>query len=262
MATLQHGLANDALTCAEHLADVARAIALTHFRRAIDVETKADCTPVTIADRSIEEAMRSLLAEHCPDAGVFGEEMGTDRADAADIWVLDPVDGTGAFVTGSPLFGTLIGLVRDGDPVVGVIDIPALGERWSAVKGGGARFNGRPCRTSGRTRLADASLATTSPRVFADADLAQFSKLADRAALTRFGGDCYAYALVAAGHLDLVVEAGLKPYDYLPIAPVIEEADGVMTDWSGRPLDLSSDGRVIAAASADLHAEVLAVLQS
>ena len=259
---LQDGLADDTLACAERLADAARGIALAHFRRAIDVETKPDATPVTIADRGIEEAMRAILAERHPAAGVFGEEMGADRSDARDIWVLDPIDGTGAFVTGSPLFGILIGLLRDGEPIVGVIDIPVLGERWTAVKGGGARLNGAPCRTSGRARLAEASLAATSPLIFSEAEHAGFARLADRAALTRFGGDCYAYALVAAGHLDLVVEAGLKPYDYLPIAPVIEEADGIMTDWSGRPLDLESDGRVIAAASPDLHAEALTILQS
>lgn len=252
------------LALAERLADLARPIALAHWRSRLDVESKADATPVTVADRAIETEMRALLAEAEPGAAIFGEEYGADgpTEGVRDLWILDPIDGTGAYVTGSPLFGALIGLLVDGAPTLGVIDVPALGERWTALRGAGAFLNGARCATSGVRALREAALGATSPRIFSEGERARFEEVARRAALTRFGGDCYAYALVASGHLDLVVEAGLKPYDFLPIVPVLEEAGGVMTDWSGRPLGLASDGRVIAAASPALHAEALAILNA
>jgi histidinol phosphatase-like enzyme (inositol monophosphatase family) len=250
------------LALAETLADCAREIALRHWRTRPEVETKADATPVTIADRTIETAMRELIERSEPGAAILGEEFGATPAGDGDLWVLDPIDGTGAFITGSPLFGTLIGLVAGGAAHLGVVEVSALGERWTAVRGGGAFLNGAPCRTSERKRLADASLGATSVLAFPPENREAFLRLAGRTALTRFGGDCYAYALVASGHLDLVVEAGLKPYDYLPLAPIVEEAGGCMTDWAGRPLGLASDGRVVAAASRALHAEALEVLNA
>jgi histidinol phosphatase-like enzyme (inositol monophosphatase family) len=250
------------IALAERLADHARPIALAHWRHRMEVESKSDATPVTAADRAIEAELRALLAEVEPGAAIFGEEYGASGATAGpgDVWVLDPIDGTGAFVTGSPLFGTLIGLLSDGAPFLGVIEVPALGERWTGMRGEGAFLNGARCATSGARALSDAALGATSPLVFGEADRARFLDLSRRAALTRFGGDCYAYALLASGHLDLVVEAGLKPYDYLPVVPVVEEAGGVMTDWAGEPLGLGSDGRVIAASSHALHAEALEML--
>lgn len=250
------------LALAEAMADCAREIALRHWRTRIDVETKSDATPVTAADRAIETAMRDMILASEPDSAILGEEFGADASSGSgdDLWVLDPIDGTGSFITGSPLFGTLIGLVVRGVPQLGVIEVPALGERWTATRGGGASLNGEPCAVSSRQSLAGASLGATSLLVFPEPERQGFLRLADRAALTRFGGDCYAYALVASGHLDLVVEAGLKPYDYLPLAPIIEEAGGCITDWAGQSLSPASDGRVIAAASRELHAEALAVL--
>ena len=255
-------IGRDRLALAERLADTARRLALAHWRSRLDVESKADSTPVTIADRGIETELRALIAEAEPQATILGEEFGSGAPSESrgDLWVLDPIDGTGAFVTGSPLFGSLIGFVVEGAPVLGVIEVPVLGERWTALRGDGARLNGRRCAVSGVRRLGEATLGATSPLIFAEAERERFGDLSRRAALTRFGGDCYAYALVASGHLDLVVEAGLKPYDYLPLVPVLEEAGGVMTDWAGRALGLASDGRVIAAASPALHAEALEVL--
>jgi histidinol phosphatase-like enzyme (inositol monophosphatase family) len=252
------------LALAERLADSARGRALAHWRSRLEVESKADATPVTIADRGIEAEMRALIAEADPHAAILGEEFGSSASVAAqgDLWVLDPIDGTGAFVTGSPLFGSLIGLLVDGAPTLGVIEVPALGERWTALRGEGVFLNGVRCGASGVRRVSEAALGATSPLIFSEAERGRFFDLSRRAALTRFGGDCYAYALVASGHLDLVVEAGLKPYDYLPLVPVLEEAGGVMTDWAGRPLGLDSDGRVIAAATAALHAEALEMLNA
>lgn len=250
----------DVEALAHALADGARRTALAHFRQPLDVESKDDLSPVTIADRKIEAEMRALLAERHPMAGVFGEEMGADNADAGEVWVLDPIDGTGAYVTGSPLFGCLVGLLIDGQPELGLIEVPRLGERWFARRDGSATLNGRVCQSSGRARLAEASLGTTSLLAMGEGERDGFLRAASRARLTRFGGDCYAYALVASGYLDAVVEIGLQPYDYLPVVPVVEAAGGVMTDWSGAPLGLRSDGRVIAAASPALHDELMRVV--
>lgn len=251
------GSPTDVEDVAQALADLGRELALKHFRQPLDVEDKLDLSPVTVADREIEAGMRTLLAQQRSEAGIYGEEMGAENPDADELWVLDPIDGTGAFVTGSPLFGCLIGLLRNGTPELGVIEMPRLAERWVGRRGGEVTLNGQPCRSSGRARLAEASLSATSLLAMPEADRVGFLHAAERARLVRFGGDCYAFGLIASGHLDAVVEGGLKPYDFLPIAPVVEAAGGVMTDWSGAPLNLESDGRVIAAASPELHAELM-----
>lgn len=240
--------------------DAARAIALTHFRTFPDVAMKQDASPVTRADRDIEAHLHAMLAENAPRDGVLGEEMAPVGLERARLWVIDPIDGTGAFATGSPLFGVLVALVEGGVPVLGAIDACATGERWVARRGAGATLDGRRCRTSGRRTLAEASVAATALHAFAPGDRASFERVGAAAAITRLGGDCYAYGLVAAGHLDAVIETDLKPYDYMALIPVIEEAGGVITDWNGAALTLQSDGRVIAAASAALHAEIRARL--
>ncbi|MCU0906632.1 MAG: inositol monophosphatase family protein [Rhodobacteraceae bacterium] len=242
---------------ASALADVARGIAMRHFRKGLEVSFKSDLSPVTVADREVEAALREMLGRLVPADGILGEEMESFGLERARVWVIDPIDGTGAFATGSPLFGCLIGLLVGGRPALGVIDAPATGERWTALQGAGATLNGLPCRVSGCARLADASVSSTSIHLYAPEPLAAFQRVTARAACARLGGDCYAYGLVAAGHLDAVVETGLQPYDYLPIVPIIEEAGGHITDWSGAPLDLTSRGDVVAAASLSLHAELL-----
>ena len=241
---------------AGRLADASGVVIKRHFRTRIEVERKTDETPVTIADRESETAMRRLINETWPDHGIIGEEQGSEREDAALVWVLDPIDGTRTFIAGKPMFGTLIALVRDGIPILGVIDQPVLGERWV---GGGRRttFNGaaigvRPCGA-----LDEAVLNTTSPDLFAGDDAASFQRLSGAVAHTQYGGDCYAYGLLASGFMDLVVEAGLKPHDFCALVPVVEGAGGTITDWQGGALSLSSDGRVIAAADPELHAHAL-----
>lgn len=251
---------SERLALAKALADRAGAMARQYWRTQLNVDHKADASPVTDVDREIERAWRNMLATRTPDAGIYGEEFGADGQAHQDLWVLDPIDGTGAFITGSPLFGSLIGFLIEGTPQIGVIEMPALHERWTAARGLGAHFNGTPCLASGLEVLRNAALATTSPFSFSDAERTRFAELARRVSITRFGGDCYAYALLAAGHVDLVVECALMPYDYLPIVPIVEEAGGVMTDWDGTALTISSDGRVIAAASEALHAAALEVL--
>jgi myo-inositol-1(or 4)-monophosphatase len=184
----------------------------------------------------------------------MGRLVGDDQ-----LWVLDPIDGTKAFVTGMPLFGTLIAYLDEEVPRLGVIEMPALGERWSASLGVTA-FGGNPCRTSGCLSIDEARVYTSSPDVFTAEDWQRYERMSKRAAMRRFGGDCYMYGLLASGHCDLVVEASLMPYDYMALVPVVEGAGGLMTDWDGRPLGLGSDGRVVASASAALHDRALKML--
>jgi myo-inositol-1(or 4)-monophosphatase len=239
------------LAAAQRMADAARSIACQYFRRPIAVERKSDSSPVTMADRVIEIELRRHIGAEFPAHGIFGEELG-QQTDAEFTWMLDPIDGTKSFISGSPLFGTLIALLYRSRPVIGVIDIPATGERWLGCAGRHSVFNGSEATVSSCRRIEDARVYTTSPDAFGSKDWQRFDSLSRRAALRRFGGDCYSYGLLASGHCDLVIEAGLKPYDYLALVPVIEGAGGKISDWRGAALGLQSDGRVVAAASEPL----------
>ena len=229
------------------LADAARPIVRRHFRTPIAVATKEDDTPVTAADREAETAMRDLIAGRYPAHGILGEEHGTVRGDGEYVWVLDPIDGTRAFIAGKPLFGTLVALVRDGLPILGIIDQPVLGERWIGAAGQVTTFNGERVRARRCDHLGAALLNTTSPDLFVGDDAVMFSQLRRAVRHTQYGGDCYAYGLLASGFIDLVVEAGLKSYDFCALVPVIAGAGGAVSDWQGRPVTLASDGRVVAA---------------
>jgi histidinol phosphatase-like enzyme (inositol monophosphatase family) len=245
---------------ADELADAAGAVIRRYFRQKIAVDDKADTSPVTIADREAETVMRALIEARFPADGILGEEHGTVRAGADWVWVLDPIDGTKSFISGIPLFGTLIALLHEGRPVLGIIDQPISRERWRGVAGEKSTHNGTAIRTRPCPTLTAATLFATSPDMFQGADAAGFERLKAAAKLTRHGGDCYAYGLVASGFIDCVVEACLKPYDYCALVPVIEGAGGIMTDWQGNGLGLRSDGRVIAAGDLALHAAALALL--
>lgn len=250
---------------AEALVAASGPIARRYFRTPLTIDDKSDDSPVTRADREAEAAMRVIIEATRPGDGILGEEHGAVRRDAEHVWVLDPIDGTRAFINGLPIFGTLVALTRRGIPVLGVIDMPALGERWVGAVGHPPRFttsgNGtsrphvRPC-----DGLAAARLCATTPDMFAGSDRAAFERLHDAVRDTRFGTDCMAYGLLANGHTDLVVEAGMQPYDYLAQVPIIESAGGVITDWQGRPLTLESDGRVVAAGDTRVHRDALAIL--
>ena len=248
------------IALAERLADAARPIALRYFRGDLAIEAKADTTPVTVADREAEAAMRALIEDACPGHGILGEEFGAVRRDAEHLWVLDPIDGTQSFVTGKPLFGTLIALAERGRPVVGVIDAPALGERWVGAAGRATTLNGTPVRTRPCGGLDRAWLYATSPHMFRGEDVAAFESLRQRTHRTLYGADCYAYGLLASGFVDVVAEAGMQPYDYCALVPVVDGAGGVITDWRGRPLTIGSDGRVLAAGDATAHAAALSAL--
>jgi inositol-phosphate phosphatase/L-galactose 1-phosphate phosphatase/histidinol-phosphatase len=242
------------------LADAARPIALRYFRNDPDTETKSDASPVTIADRESERVMREIIRAECPDHGIIGEEWGSDRPDASHVWVLDPIDGTKSFVTGRPLFGALIALCRDGEPVIGVIDCPAAGDRWIGVAGAPTTHNGQPCRTRSCATLADAILYATSPYMFVGRDWDGFDRLHSAVKFPIFGNDCHGYGLVASGWADLVVEAQLKVYDWAALVPVARGAGGVITDWAGAPLGLHNDGRVVLAGDARMHRAALEIL--
>ena len=251
---------SDVLALASRLADLAAGHSLRTFRTALQVDLKADASPVTQADRAAEAAMRALLEAEVPTHGILGEEHGRVRIDADHVWVLDPIDGTKSFITGSPLWGTLIALVRQGRVEMGLIDMPVLGERWVGQAGLGARCNERAVHASGCTTLAQARIVTTSPDAFATDEWAAYDALSRACAMRRFGGDCYGYAQLAGGHVDLVAECQLQPYDYMALVGVVEGAGGVITDWQGRALHIGSNGRVLAAATPALHAQALALL--
>ena len=234
------------IVLAHRLADAARDMIRPHFRVPVAAERKGDATPVTIADREAEQAMRRILIAEVPQDGVHGEEFGITEGRSGRQWVLDPIDGTCAFLAGRAMFGTLIALVVDGFPVLGMIDQPILGERWLGAAGQLTTLNGKPIGTRACRQLSDAILASTGPQYFPDCTGEHFSLLARACRDTVWGGDCYNYALLASGHIDIVVEAGLKLHDIAALVPVVEGAGGRMCDWSGEPLTDMSDGRVIA----------------
>ncbi len=244
------------LDLAMRLADTARRLARASFRTALAVQIKADGSPVTAVDREIEAEMRRMIRATFPAHAIRGEEYGVE-GDREFTWVLDPIDGTKSFITGFPLFGSLIALVHGGRPLLGVIEAPILGERWIGAVGRVTRFNGEPASASACGSLDRAVVYTTSAELFDAEDRAGYERVAARCALRRFGGDCYLYGLLASGHCDLVIESRLKPHDFMALVPVIEGAGGRISDWAGRPLGLESDGRVLAAATEALWREAI-----
>lgn len=251
---------------AHRLADAAGAAIRPRFRAELGIEAKDDLSPVTLADREAEEAMRRLIVAERPMDGIFGEEFGTREGRTGRVWVLDPIDGTRSFVAGRAIFGTLIALVEDGWPVLGVIDQPVQRERWIGAVGRQTLFNGAPAKTRPCRALEGAELATTSPHLFDAHQGEHYLSLAAAVAGGNmrqgpiYGGDCYNYALLASGHIDIVVETGLKLYDFAALVPVVEGAGGAMCDWAGDPLHAGSSGDVIAAGDPARVEEILEAL--
>ena len=248
------------LALANTLADAAGRVIRQYFRTAVAIDDKADESPVTVADREAERVMREQVAAAFPDHGIIGEEHGAHRPDADWVWVFDPIDGTKAFITGKPSFGTLICLMYRGTPVLGVIDQPIIKERWIGAVGHGASYNGSPIRTRSCLTVGTAAMYSTDPTMFVGPDQVCYDRLSKAVKLRRFGADCYAYGLLSSGFIDLVCEADLKLYDFAAVVPIITEAGGVITDWQGKPPGPQSDGRILAAGDAACHAQALAVL--
>jgi histidinol-phosphatase len=247
------------LAAAEAAADVAGAVIRPFFRAGVATDQKSDRSPVTIADRSAERAMRAVLAERFPDHGILGEEFGLDQPDAPMRWVLDPVDGTRAFVSGRPTFGTLIALFQDARPILGIIDQPITGERWIGCHGRPTVFRGhmggvsgcRPCAS-----LADAELSCTSPEMLGS-DQPRWQRLHAKVRRNYWGGDCYAHGLLALGQIDIIAECDMKVWDWGALVPVIEGAGGRVTDWVGAPLRPDGDGRVLSVGDSRLLPAIL-----
>ena len=248
----------------DELAEVSGGAILPFFRTSLSIENKAGQTgfdPVTAADRAAEAAMRGLIRRSFPDHGIIGEEFGGEAIDAEYVWVLDPIDGTKSFISGMPAWGTLIGLTHFGAPAFGMMHQPFTGERFTG-DGGAARYRGpagdRVLQTRRCDALKDAVLFTTSPRLMKEGDRHAFANIEEAVRLSRYGGDCYAYCMLAAGHVDLVIETELKPHDIIPLIPIITGAGGVVTTWEGTAPE--GGGRIIAAADERVHAAARAIL--
>jgi histidinol phosphatase-like enzyme (inositol monophosphatase family) len=248
----------------DELATLSGQAILPFFRTAIAAEDKSGggvFDPVTEADRAGEAAMRQLIKRSFPSHGIVGEEFGSERPDADYVWVLDPIDGTRAFMAGLPTWGTLIGLSRAGRPVFGMMHQPFTGERFVG-DGGSASFRGpggeRRLRTRRCPSLREAVISTTSPRLFSGDELRAYDRVESVAKLARYGCDCYAYCMLAAGHIDLVVESGLKPYDIVALIPIIEGAGGIVTAWDGS--SAAGGGSIVASGDRRVHAAALELL--
>ncbi len=263
MADLSPDLLADLTATAGAVADAARPHTLAHFRRGTAAGNKADggFDPVTEGDRAAERAMRAVLAERRPADAILGEEYGAAAGTSGLTWVLDPIDGTRAYLAGAPTWGTLVAVSDAAGPILGLIDQPHIGERFRGGPDGAVledRAGRQPLRCRAARPLAEAILMTTFPEVGTPDEGAAFARVAARARLTRYGLDCYAYALLALGQVDLVIEAGLAPYDIQGPMAVVRAAGGTVTDWRGGPA--AQGGRVVAAANPAIHAEALALL--
>lgn len=252
--------ADSLLAFSARLADISRSMLLAAAQDAPRIDIKADASFVTATDRAVEARLREEIRAAFPDHGIMGEEHGSEGLEREFVWVLDPIDGTAAWIAGIPVYGTLIGVARGGRPFTGVIDLPATGERLSGVAGRAAWHNGTPIRVRHAVPLAEAYLTSSNPRFIPDADRAAFARLDAAVRFTQYGGSCYAYACLARGRTDLAADAGFDCYDLFAPTAIIEGAGGIVTDWAGAPLDLGWQGCVIAASGADLHARALGLL--
>ena len=258
----------DFLPFLDRLADRSGDAILPFFRTAMGADDKSAggaFDPVTEADRGAEVVLRRMIEAQFPEHGIVGEEFGSVRADSEYVWVLDPIDGTKSFISGLPVWGTLIGLMHHGNPCYGLMHQPFTGEKFSGdneasyFRARGAEGAGRRLRVRTCDDLATATLMTTSPRLFRPHERTAFERVEERVRLSRYGGDCYAYCMLAAGHVDLVIEAGLQPYDIVALIPIIRGAGGIITTWDGG--DAAGGGAIIAAGDARVHAAAMELLK-
>lgn len=248
---------------ANFLADEAAKISRKYFRQPLLIDSKENKTPVTIADREIELRLRELIKQHYPEHGIIGEEFANNAESAEFCWVLDPIDGTVAFSTGKPTFTTLVALLQDDMPVLSVIDQAISHERFSALAGNSAHLNQQILQTSQVNKLCDVRLNATTPYMFTtDYERAKFELLRQKVRLTSFGGDAYAFGLLAAGHIDIIMEADLQYYDVAALIPIITASGGVISDWQGKSLNREFNGQCLACANLELQQQALHIINS
>ena len=243
-----------------------RPIAKNYFRSVDKVERKYDDSPVTIADKLIEKKLREILEKEFPSLSIFGEEYGGSLVEETG-WCIDPIDGTRAFIAGKPVFGTLVALCDNGLPLVGLIDMPCLDEMYigycdTSQKNSFVTLNGSGISASEKTELSQALIATSSPAIFTEKGFQKFQQLSDKCKDTYFGGDCHNYALLASGHIDIVMEHQLAPYDMMALVPILLASGAVVTDWSGQPIRTQNSGEILAAATSELHTNALSFLKA
>jgi histidinol phosphatase-like enzyme (inositol monophosphatase family) len=242
------------------LADISRRM-LAEAAGGAAAESKPDRTFVTAMDRAIEQRLREAILQRFPGHGVWGEEFGRTKPDAEFQWVIDPIDGTAQFIAGIPVHATLIALAHGGIPIIGVMDFPATGERWTGCAGRPTLYNGSPCRVRGCAGLGEAVMSTSSPDFYGEAERPVLAAMQRQTRWRIYGGAAMSYARLASGRTDLACDMGFQVYDYAAMRPVIEGAGGVITDWEGRPLTLASGNRLVAAGSRDVHAAAIRVIQ-
>lgn len=252
---------------ANYLADISAQITKKYFRLPNGEIIKGDESPVTKADREIEEIIREKITQKFPDHGIIGEEFGNYNENADYVWILDPIDGTSSFIIGRPIFGTLISLTHKGKSVLGLMDQAINNERWIGIDGEGAYFNGKKIQTRNCQSLSDAVMCSGSSYYFKGGDEGVLQKISSLTKYQKiggviYGGDCYSYVTLASGFVDIVIDPGLKVYDYAALIPIVEMAGGVVSDWQGNDLYLKSDVRLIASANKELHKQALEILNS
>lgn len=253
---------SDYLALAHELADAAAEVIRPHFRQRLDIDTKADASPVTIADRNAERVMREIIGRGFPDHGIRGEEFGLHQPEAEWVWVLDPIDGTKSFISGSLAFGTQIALLHQGQPVLGIINQPITSERWLGLTGGPSTLNGAPIHTSDTTKIGQAIVYTSALEQFDAERGRRFSALTANTRFARMSHDCYAAGLLALGGIDILLESNVFDYDILPQMPIVLSAGGIVSDWDGKPLpDAPRYDAVLMSANAEIHSSALDLLR-
>ncbi len=250
------------LAFANRMADSSRAVINEHLDFAASFDTKNDSSPVTVVDRKVEETLRAMITEAYPEHGILGEEFAANKLDAEFVWVIDPIDGTKAFITGMPIYGTLIALARNGVPILGIIDQPATNERWAGVEGEPSTYNGQVISTRACASLSDAIVANGNPESLNPGETAAFTELKKQTKWRLYGGNCYIYGRLAMGRADVSVDCGLDPFDYCALDVVVRGAGGCMSDWEGERLTIRSGHRVIASGDPAIHRQAVEILKN
>ncbi len=251
---------NDLISFSNLLAEESAKITMSYFRKEIQIEDKSDNTPVTIADKKAELKIREIINKKFPNHGILAEEFEHQNKEADFLWVIDPIDGTKSFIAGHKDFGTLISLLFNKDPIIGIIDCPAHNERWVGIKNQNTKLNGKDTNTSDKKKIEDCYIMT-SGLYFDDKEFKiSFDKLRKKTKFCKFGGDCYMYGMLASGLVDIVIEDTLKIHDYMALIPVIKGAGGIVTDKFGKDISLNSDGSLVASCSQNIHNQVIQIL--